>query len=99
MCSNFNASLCTRLWYTDQIETIPCHTFTQKGNTTFGVLRNSFNAATPLGCKCVEKDGTETIVLAPSDDFVIDPQTFLLVIALDISSALASSSTTDVLAS
>ena len=79
----------------DQIETIPCSTFTAKGPTTFGVLRNSFAAATPLGVKFTEgerggKDAS-TILLAPSDDYVVNSDAQLLVIAADISSALASS--------
>ena len=75
----------------DQIETIPCANFTQISNTTFGALRNSFNAATPLGLKVRGKDGGEVIVLAPSDEHVIDSDTYLLVIAEDIAAALASS--------
>jgi len=76
----------------DQIETISCATFTARGKTTFGVLRNSFNSATPLGIKQKDKEtGLDVICLAPSDDHEIDEHTFLLVIALDIASALASS--------
>ena len=75
----------------DQIETIPCTNFTSTGNTTFGVLRNSFTAATPLGVKVSGKDGMPQITLAPDDEHVIGPDTFLLVIAEDIASALASS--------
>lgn len=78
----------------DQIETIPCDTFTNRGatTTTFGALRNSFTEATPLGLKIVSsKDGAERIVLAPPDSHVIDGDTYLLVIALDITTALNSS--------
>ena len=76
----------------DQIETIPCSAFTAHGPTTFGVLRNSFSAATPLGIKTDGKDGEKgSIMLAPADDFLIEASYQLLVIAEDISSALASS--------
>ena len=67
----------------DQIETISCKTFTQKGTTTFGVLRNSFNAATPLGVQ----EG-ERILLAPPDSHEIGPDTSLLVIAADIAAGV-----------
>ena len=71
----------------DQIETISCATFTQKGPTTFGMLRNSFNSATPLGIQTARG----TIILAPPDEQPVDEHTSLLVIALDIAQALASS--------
>ena len=91
MCSSDLALMDLMNFSGDQIETIPCSTFTAKGPTTFGVLRNSFAAATPLGVKFTEgerggKDAS-TILLAPADDYVVNADAQLLVIAADISDA------------
>jgi len=75
----------------DQIETIPCAPFTQKGPITFGVLRNAFNAATPLGTTTIDAQGREQIIIAPPDDHVIGSDMRVLVIALDQATALSSS--------
>ena len=45
----------------DQIEMIPCNAFTIGGPTTFGNLRVSFNAATPLGVKIRQKVGAPSL--------------------------------------